>query len=79
MVKHLDCIAAHKAVLPWTSVLSGEAPQERRDETVSSDAVRAASANGVFPFLVFGYKETVMNMMMMMTMMTVAITATAMQ
>ena len=41
-------------------VLSGEAPQERREETVSSDAERAASISGVLPFLVFPCKETVM-------------------
>ena len=63
MVEHLDWMAAIKAVLPPESVLSGEAPQERREETVSSDADRAASISGVFPFSVFGCKETVIIMM----------------
>ena len=44
-------------------VLSGEAPQERRKETVSSDADRAASISGVVPFLVSGCKETMVIMM----------------
>ena len=39
------------------SVSSGEAPQERREETVSSDALMAAHISGVVPFLVFGCKD----------------------
>ena len=50
-----------------SSVLSGEAPQERREDTVSSEADLADTISGVFPFLVFGCKETMM--MMMMTVM----------
>ena len=34
---------------------------ERREETVSSAAERAASISGVLPVLVDGCKETVMN------------------
>ena len=64
VVMHLDWMAAIKAVLPPESVLSGEAPQERREETVSSDANRAASISGVLPFLVFGCKETVIIVML---------------
>ena len=67
VVTHLDTMAKIKAVLPLASVLSDEAPQERREETVSSDAVRAAAISGVLPSLVFGCKETVI--MMMMTIM----------
>ena len=62
----MDWIAKIKAVWPVpASVLSGSAPQERREETVSSDADRAASISGVLPFFVFGCKETLMMMMMM--------------
>ena len=50
---HLDWMAADKAVLPMFLVLSGEAPHERRERTVSSDANRAASQSGVPPSLVF--------------------------
>ena len=49
---HLDKMAADKAVRPSLRVLSGEAPHERREITVSSDACRAASQSGVLPFLV---------------------------
>ena len=49
-----------KAVLPLALILFGEAPQERREETVSSDANRAADVSGVVPFLTDGCKETVM-------------------
>ena len=45
------------------AVLSGEAPQERREEAVSSDADRAADISGVLPSLVFGCKETMVIMM----------------
>jgi hypothetical protein len=57
-------MAAIKAVWPLASVLSVEAPQERREEAVSSDACKAASISGVFPFFVFGCKETVMMLML---------------
>ena len=65
VVEHLDAMAKIKAVLPLALVLLGSAPQERREETVSSDAggKRAANINGVSPFFVFGCKV----MMMMMT------------
>ena len=43
-------------------VLSGLAPQERREETVSSDADRAADIRGVVPSLVSGCKEAIMMM-----------------
>ena len=46
-----------KAVLPKSSVLSGEAPQESKEETVSSFADLAAHISGVVPFFVFGCKE----------------------
>ena len=62
VVKHLDWVAQIKAVWPWTSDLSGDAPQDRREETVSSDAVRAAAISGVIPFFVSGCKETVIIM-----------------
>ena len=58
MVKHLDWMAQIKAVLPPASVLSGEAPQERRKKMVSSDADRAADISGVLPFFVACCKET---------------------
>ena len=58
-------MAKIKAVSPLASVISGEAPQERREETVSSDASRAASISGVIPFLVCGYKKIVIQMVMM--------------
>ena len=76
VVLHFDWIAQIKAVLPLLlilAVLSGEAPQERREETVLSDASRAANISGVIPFLVFGCKETVMMMMMMMMIHTMII------
>ena len=57
METHFDWMAKIKAVLPLLAVFSGEAPQERREETVSSDADRAASISGVPPFLVFGCKD----------------------
>ena len=57
VVTHLYWIADIKAVLPSASVLSGEAPQERREETVSSDALMAAHISGVIPSLVFGCKD----------------------
>ena len=60
VVEHLDWMAKIKAVKPVLAVLSGLAPQERREETVSSDADRAADISGVCPFLVFSCKETVM-------------------
>ena len=56
-------MAQIKAVWPPVIVLSGEAPQERREETVSSDADRAASISGVLPSSVFGCKEAVIIMM----------------
>ena len=43
---HLDLIAEEKAVLPSLEVLSGEAPMERRKETILSDAFRAATVRG---------------------------------
>ena len=60
VVTHLDMMAQIKAVLPLSLVLSGELPQERREETVSSDANRAADISGVLPSLVSGCNETVM-------------------
>ena len=60
---HFDWMAAIKAVLPLALVLSGSASQERREETVSSDACCAADISGVLPSLVFGCKETVIIMM----------------
>ena len=63
VVSHMDWMAEIKAVLPLAVVLSGEAPQERREETVSSDADTAADISGDVPFLVFGCKKTVMMMM----------------
>ena len=42
------------------------APQERREVIVSSDALRAADISGVFPSLVFGCKEAMMMMVMML-------------
>ena len=59
----MDWMAIIKAVLPPVSVLSGSAFKERREETVSSDAARAADISGVPPPLVFGCEETVMIMM----------------
>ena len=59
VVKHLEWMAIVKAVSPLALVISGSAPQERREETVSSDAKRAADISGVFPFFVFDCKETV--------------------
>ena len=56
-------MAQIKAVLPPVIVLSGEAPQERREETVSSDADWAADISGVLPSLVFSCKETVIIVM----------------
>ena len=44
--------------MPLLAVLSGEALQERREETASSDPNRAASIIGVPPFSVSGCKET---------------------
>ena len=64
VLEHFDWMAKIKAVPPLASVLSGEAPRERRKETVSSDAVRAASISGVLPFLLFSWKEIVMMLMM---------------
>ena len=61
----MDWMAQTKAVLPSALVLSGEAPQERMEETVLSDAARAAYISGVVPFLVFDCEETLMMMMMM--------------
>ena len=59
VVKHFDWTAAIKAVLPTVSVLSGSAPQERREEMVSSAALKAADISGVCPrSSVAGYKET---------------------
>ena len=58
--RHLESMAFIKAVLPLALILFGEAPQERREETVSSDANRAADVSGVVPFLTDGCKETVM-------------------
>ena len=57
METHFDTMAYIKAVKPSALVFSGEAPQERREETVSSCAFRAADISGVFPFLVFGCKD----------------------
>ena len=57
----MDWMAKIKAALPFELVLSGEAPQERRKETVSSAASRAAPISGVNPFFV-GCKD----MMIMM-------------
>ena len=68
VVEHLDWMASIKAVLSPVMV-SGSAPQERREEIVSSDALRAAFISGVLPSLVFGCKETVMMMMTIMIMM----------
>ena len=53
---HLDWMAAIKAVWSSLPVLSGEAPHERRERTVSSDANRAAFQSGVLPSLVFLYR-----------------------
>ena len=58
VVEHLDCMAKIKAVWPLMAVLSGEAPQERREETVSSAADRAAYISGVIPFLVSSCRKT---------------------
>ena len=66
MVKHLDWMAQIKAVLPPASVLSGEAPQERRKKMVSSDADRAADISGVIPSLASGCKEALMMILMRM-------------
>ena len=60
VVEHLDWMASIKAVWSPAMVISGSAPQERREETVSSDALRAADISGVLPSLVAGCKETVM-------------------
>ena len=57
METHFDWMADIKAVQPSASVFSGEAPQERREETVSSDADRVASMRGVLPSLVSGCKD----------------------
>ena len=57
---HFDWMAKIKAVWPLWAVFSGDAPQERREETVSSCALRAAYISGVIPFLVFGCKNTLM-------------------
>ena len=52
-------MAQVKAVLtPSVVVLLGKAPMERREETVSSAADRAAYISGVIPFLVSGCRKT---------------------
>ena len=57
-------MAIFKAVSPWSPITSDEAPQERRDETVLSDADKAALISSVLPSLVFCYKKTGMRMIM---------------
>ena len=64
VVTHLDWMANIKAVWPSESVLSGEAPQERREEMVLSDATRAAHISGVLPSVVVGFKDIVMILLM---------------
>ena len=60
MVEHFDLMAKIKAGSPLASVSSGLAPQESREETVSSDAEKAADISGVLLSSVFGCKERVM-------------------
>ena len=60
VLSHLDWMAKIKAVLPFELVLSGEAPQERREETVSLDACTAANISGVTTFLMSGCRKIVM-------------------
>ena len=63
VVRQVDWMAYIKAVFPPASVLSGEAPQERREVTVSSFAFMAAIISGVLPCFVFGCKEMIMVVM----------------
>ena len=54
---YMDVMENVKAGSPSAPVLSGEAPQERREETVFSDADSAAYISGVLPFLVSGCND----------------------